>query len=102
LRFQGHEVRVVDNGAEAMELMKTYAPVMIFLDLGMPGMDGYEVARRIRQQSPSPRVVLAALTGWGQEDDRRRSREAGFDHHVVKPMEPKVLEQLLSSLKAET
>jgi PAS domain S-box-containing protein len=102
LRFQGHEVRVVDNGAEALELMKTYAPVMIFLDLGMPGMDGYEVARRIRQQSPSPRVVLAALTGWGQEDDRRRSREAGFDHHVVKPMEPKVLEQLLSSLKAET
>ena len=61
---------------------------MVFLDIGMPGMDGYEVARRMRQQPGLEKVVLAALTGWGQQEDRRRTAEAGFDHHLVKPPEP--------------
>ncbi len=65
----------------------------------MPGMDGYEVARRLRQQPRLERVVLAALTGWGQQEDRRRTAEAGFDHHVVKPPVPKALDELPASLE---
>jgi two-component system CheB/CheR fusion protein len=71
---------------------------MIFLDIGMPGMDGYEVARRMRQNPELTGVVLAALTGWGQQEDRRRSAAAGFDHHLVKPLEPKMLESVLADL----
>ncbi len=71
----------------------------MFLDIGMPGMDGYEVARRLRQQPGLEGVVLAALTGWGQQEDRRRSAEAGFDHHLVKPPELKALEGLLADVK---
>ena len=72
----------------------------MFLDIGMPGMDGYEVARRLRQKPGLEKVVLAALTGWGQQEDRRRTAEAGFDHHLVKPPEPKVLERLLADLES--
>ena len=71
----------------------------MFLDIGMPGMDGYEVARRLRQQPGLERVVLAALTGWGQQEDRRRTADAGFDHHLVKPPEPKAVESVLAQLK---
>jgi CheY-like chemotaxis protein len=66
----------------------------------MPGMDGYEVARRLRQQPGLEKIVLAALTGWGQQEDRRRTAEAGFNHHFVKPPEPKALEGLLAELKS--
>ena len=72
----------------------------MLLDIGMPGMDGYEVARRIRQQPEFDDVTLIALTGWGQEEDRRRSREAGFDHHLIKPADIGALETLLHSLEA--
>jgi CheY-like chemotaxis protein len=68
---------------------------VVFLDIGMPGMDGYEVARRLRQTPGLGKTVLAALTGWGQQEDRRRTAEAGFDHHLVKPPEPQLLESLL-------
>jgi len=99
LRLQGHEVRVVHDGLAALELVKSYRPEMVFLDIGMPKMDGYEVARRLRQQTDLEKVVLAALTGWGQERDRIRTAEAGFDHHLVKPVEPSALEGLLADLK---
>jgi CheY-like chemotaxis protein/two-component sensor histidine kinase len=99
LRLQGHEVRVIYSGTEALELAKTYVPDMTFLDIGMPGMDGYEVARRLRQQPGLENAALVALTGWGQHEDRRRSREAGFNHHFVKPVEPKTLELLLTEAK---
>src|ERR671938_792283 len=92
LRLQGHEVRVAYSGMAAVEMTKTFTPDVVFLDIGMPGMDGYEVARRLRQQPGLERVVLAALTGWGQQEDRRRTAEAGFDHHLVKPVEPQLLE----------
>ncbi len=101
LRLQGHEVRVTHDGPSAIALANEYGPQMILLDLGMPGMDGYETARRIRQHSDLKNVVLAALTGWGQEEDRRRTAEAGFDHHLVKPVELKVLESMLSDLKKQ-
>ena len=98
LRLQGHEVRVAYSGVAALEMLKAYSPDVVFLDIGMPGMDGYEVARRMRQQSGLETVVLAALTGWGQQADRRRTAEAGFDHHLVKPVEPEALERLMADL----
>jgi PAS domain S-box-containing protein len=100
LRLQGHDVRTAHSGIEALETAATYQPGMIILDIGMPGMDGYEVARRLRQQPHLKNVLLAALTGWGQQEDRRRSAEAGFDYHLVKPPEPKTLENLLMELRA--
>ena len=98
LKLQGHEVRVAHSGMAALELTKTYVPHAVFLDIGMPGMDGYEVARQMRQQPGLEKVVLAALTGWGQQEDRRRTAEAGFDHHLVKPPEPNALGGILASL----
>jgi CheY-like chemotaxis protein len=80
-------------------MTKTYTPDIVFMDIGMPGMDGYEVARRIRKHPGLEDVVLTALTGWGQQEDRRRSAEAGFDHHLVKPFDQKALENLLAGLK---
>ncbi len=101
LRLQGHDVRVAHDGAAALEAAQTLRPALIFLDLGMPRMDGYEVARRIRTTPGLEGTVLAALTGWGQQEDRRRTAEAGFDHHLVKPPEPKALERLLSGLTSK-
>ena len=98
LRLQGHEVRVAYSGAAALEATQNYTPDVVFLDLGMPGMDGYEAARRLRAQPGLGRTVLAALTGWGQEDDRRRTAQAGFDHHLLKPPEPKAVETVLARL----
>ena len=69
---------------------------MVLLDIGLPGMDGYEVARRLRERRARNRALLVALTGYGQEEDRRRSREAGIDHHLVKPVDPKSVSELLT------
>ncbi len=100
LKLQGHEVRVAYSGIAALETARTYRPDMVFLDIGMPDMDGYEVARRLRQEPGLEKIVLAALTGWGQQEDRRRAAEAGFNHHLVKPPEPKTLEAVLAELKS--
>ncbi len=99
LRFQGHEVRVAFSGVAALEMTKTYTPDLVLMDIGMPRMDGYETARRIREKPNLKKVVLVALTGWGQQEDRRRTAEAGFNHHLVKPPEPKILEGILADLK---
>jgi two-component system CheB/CheR fusion protein len=93
LGFSGHDVRVASDGVQAVELAREFAPDIAFLDIGMPRMDGYEAARRIRELGG--RTVLVALTGWGQDEDKQRSREAGFDHHVTKPPEPEELERLI-------
>jgi CheY-like chemotaxis protein len=77
LKLLGADVRVVFNGPDALKTLSTHKPAVVLLDIGMPGMDGHEVARRIRQQSESQDVTLIALTGWGQEDDRHRSLLAG-------------------------
>ena len=100
LRLQGHEVRVAHSGEAALEITKHFIPNAVFLDIGMPAMDGYEVARRMRQQPEMEKVVLAALTGWGQSEDRLRTAEAGFDHHLVKPPELKMVESVLEQLKS--
>jgi len=95
LRLAGQDVRVRHDGAAALDAARADRPDVIFLDIGMPGMDGYEVARRLRGDPALRGAVLVALTGWGQEEDRRRSREAGFDHHIVKPVEPDAVQSLL-------
>jgi signal transduction histidine kinase len=97
LGFLGADVRTAADGPAALAVFADYDPSMVFLDIGMPGMDGYEVARRIRDGFPERRAVLVALTGWGQSDDRRRAREAGFDHHLIKPADLTALQQLLSA-----
>ncbi len=96
--MKGHEVKVAFSGPAALDITKVYAPDVVFLDIGMPGMDGYEVARRMRQQPGLEKVVLAALTGWGQQEDRRRTAEAGFNHHLVKPPESKLVDRVLAEL----
>jgi CheY-like chemotaxis protein len=98
LKLQGHEVRVAYSGAAALEMTATYVPDVVFLDIGMPKMDGYEVARRLRQRPGLEHVVLVALTGWGQAEDRRRTAQAGFNHHLVKPPEPQALEHVFAGL----
>jgi PAS domain S-box-containing protein/excisionase family DNA binding protein len=99
LRFLGADVQVAYDGPSALERVKIFRPSVILMDLGMPGMDGCEVARLIRQEPENRKVVLIAMTGWGEEEDRRRSREAGFDHHLVKPIDLSALQALLASLK---
>jgi len=85
LQVLGTEVEIANDGASALERLATFRPSVVLLDIGMPSMDGYEVARRIRSNTEFREVLLIALTGWGQEQDRRRTAEAGFDHHLVKP-----------------
>lgn len=98
LRLQGHSVQVSHDGVSALQMASSCCPHMVFLDLGMPGMDGFEVARRLRRQPGLGSMKLVALTGWGQTADRLRTAEAGFDHHLVKPLETKALEGLLNAL----
>jgi len=98
LKFLGSDVRVARDGPQALEEFHAYDPAVVLLDIGMPGMDGYEVARRIRSSFPERRPTLVALTGWGQDADRRRAREAGFDHHLIKPAEIGALQLLLTSV----
>ena len=87
LSLYGHAAEVAHDGIEALDAFARVDPDVVLLDIGLPGLDGYEVARRIRAQAKRP-VTLIAVTGWGQESDRRRSREAGFDAHLVKPVDP--------------
>lgn len=99
LRMQGHEARVANSGAGALETVATYIPDLVLLDIGMPVMDGYEVSRRLRKTPGLEKTVVAALTGWGQPEDRKRTEAAGFDHHLVKPLEPQALAKVLADLK---
>jgi CheY-like chemotaxis protein len=96
-RVYRQDVQVAHDGPEALELAGTFRPEVILLDIGMPGMDGYEVVRRIKARGDLNAARLVALTGWGQEADRLLSREAGFDHHLVKPIDPEDLCRLLAS-----
>jgi CheY-like chemotaxis protein len=96
LGLTGHEVRAEYHGAAAIGVAEIFRPEVMILDLGMPGMTGYEVAQHIRRRTDGQALLLIALTGWGQPEDRARSHAAGFDHHLVKPVNPSVLKQLLA------
>jgi PAS domain S-box-containing protein len=95
LRMEGHEVVVVHDGPEALAAVPGFNPGFILLDIGMPGLNGYEVARKIRTVDPATPIKLIAVTGWGQHSDKARARAAGFDHHFTKPVEPDPLIELL-------
>jgi CheY-like chemotaxis protein len=101
LRFLGAEVVTAYDGPAALDAMRTARPTVAVLDIGMPGMDGYEVARRARAGPRGGDITLIALTGWGNDEDRRRSREAGIDHHLVKPVDLRALEELLAARAGE-
>jgi CheY-like chemotaxis protein len=101
LEFLGAEVKVVHDGYAALEAMRSFAPAVVLLDLGMPGMNGLEVARRMREDPACREATLVALTGWGQREDRRRTHEAGFDYHLVKPADVSTLQSILSLREAE-
>jgi signal transduction histidine kinase/ActR/RegA family two-component response regulator len=96
LQLAGHAVRTAHSGQVALTLANSFQPEIALLDIGMPDVDGYEVAKRIRETAWGQRVRLVALTGWGQEDDKRRARAAGFDHHLTKPVDPRELDELLA------
>ena len=83
--MMGNEVHTAHDGLEAVGAATAFQPEVVLLDLGLPKLNGYEAARRIREQDGGTGMVLVAVTGWGQEEDRRRSKEAGFDHHMTKP-----------------
>jgi signal transduction histidine kinase len=97
LRLNGHEVSVAGDGPSALQLARRYLPQAILLDIGLPGMNGYEVARHLRQQAGLERVLLVAVTGYGSDEDRRRSHAVGFDHHLVKPVSPEEVQRLLAT-----
>jgi CheY-like chemotaxis protein len=99
IECMGHDVRVATDGVQAVTIAKQFDPQVVLLDIGMPRMDGYEAARQIRA-ALGERVVLVALTGWGQDEDQRRAHEAGFDRHLTKPADPNVLEDLIAAAAA--
>jgi CheY-like chemotaxis protein len=99
LQMWGHEVVFAYDGPSALETAEQWQPEAVFLDIGLPGMDGYEVAARLRELPHAKGAVLIAITGYGQDDDRLRSRRAGIDHHLVKPVAPDALRRLIDSLQ---
>jgi PAS domain S-box-containing protein len=98
LKITGHETQLAYDGLEAVQAAEKFRPDIVLLDIGLPRLNGLEACRRIREQEWADRTILVALTGWGQEDDRQRSKEAGFDHHLVKPVDFVALLNLLASL----
>jgi PAS domain S-box-containing protein len=100
LEIDGHEVRVAHDGMQALELVSSYTPDVAFIDLGLPRVDGYELAPRLRQMRPLAATVLIALSGYGRDADKRRALEAGFDQHMTKPIDCETVETLLASLGA--
>jgi PAS domain S-box-containing protein len=95
LRMEGHEVLVVHDGPEALAAVAAFEPELALLDIGMPGLNGYEVAKKIREAAPTSPIMLIAVTGWGQHSDKARARASGFDHHFTKPVEPERIMELL-------
>jgi CheY-like chemotaxis protein len=97
LKKWGHDVQTAFNGPQAIEQARTFRPHIVLLDIGMPGMSGYDVAKQLRAEHEFESLIITALTGYGQAEDRRRSREAGFNHHLTKPPDPELLAALLDS-----
>ena len=102
LGLTGNEMHLAYDGLEAVEAAARIKPDLVLLDIGLPRLNGYEACRRIREQPWGKNLVVVALTGWGQEEDRRQSAEAGFDAHMVKPLAPADLEKLLAEVSSES
>ena len=100
LQVHGDEVRVAYDGEEALFAEQEFKPDVLLLDIGMPKLSGYDVARRVRD-ARGPEVLIVAITGWGQDEDRQRAREAGFDHHFTKPVDYAVLLDLLDRARPQ-
>ena len=98
LRITGNETHIAADGVEAVEAAGRLLPDVVLLDIGLPRLNGYDACRRIRAENWGKSLVMVALTGWGQEEDRARSREAGFDGHLVKPVDYRALMELLAAL----
>lgn len=96
LQMMGADTRVAYDGKTALELVRTFNPTIVLLDIGMPDMDGHSVARQVRADARNASIKLIALTGWGTDAERRRSQDAGFDEHWVKPVEPDLLKTLVA------
>jgi CheY-like chemotaxis protein len=99
LSIIGHETRTAHDGESALAIAESFLPDVVLLDIGLPKLNGYEVAQRIRDHAWGQSMFLIAVTGWGQEEDRQRSSEVGLNVHMVKPVEPAALERLLSELR---
>ena len=99
LRVAGHDVQIAHDGPSTLRIAADFQPDVVFLDVGMPGMDGFETARQLRQSVHLDKAVLVALTGYGREEDRARAAQAGFDHFLVKPTPPKVLTDIALQLR---
>jgi CheY-like chemotaxis protein len=97
----GHEVQVAYDGASAIAMAKNFVPDLILLDIGMPGMNGYEICQAMRQEPSLKNARIVAQTGWGQKEHHERSKDAGFNSHIVKPVTPDVLQELLNSLEQD-
>ena len=97
LELWGHDAEIVDRAEAVLEAVQACRPAVVLMDIGLPGMDGYEVAKMLRRQKGYDKLTLVAMTGYGQDEDRRRAKEAGFDHHLVKPVDPDVLQELLAN-----
>jgi CheY-like chemotaxis protein len=96
LQRRGHDVRIAHDGPHALHILQEFAADVALVDIGLPGMDGYSLARRIREQQRFKSMLLVAQTGWAREDDRLRSHEAGFDYHLAKPIDHHRLHEILS------
>ena len=96
LAMSGHQVRSAKDGLQALQVATAFRPDVVLLDIGLPLMDGYEVARRLRLEPATTGALLVALTGYGQEGDRQRGREAGFDAHLLKPVDPQALARMIA------
>jgi two-component system CheB/CheR fusion protein len=101
LKLWGHSPLIARDGPAGIQAAEEFCPDVMLLDIGLPLLDGYEVARRVRQL-PGKQPVIICISGYGQDEDRRRSREAGCDHHLLKPADPDVLAQLLRTIEAGT
>jgi CheY-like chemotaxis protein len=100
LRLFRHTVKTVHTGPDALKAARTFQPSVMFLDIGLPGMSGYEVAQQLRSDSSMNGLILVALTGWGSEEDRRQAQSVGFDYHLTKPVGMEELQSLLAEIDA--
>lgn len=100
LKMMGHNVHTAYDGDEAVTAAREFQPHVVLCDIGLPKLNGYEACRQIKAQAWDKKMILIAVTGWGQDNDRRKTQEAGFDYHMVKPVDPQTLMKLLAGLNA--